>query len=90
MAFLGPKLSLFFSILSVWGVIMLSIMGGLLSIKSVAFAEDFQQSDPEPENLTELYKMYDDAAMNCWIACGLYGITLVVSVQQFYSNLKSN
>lgn len=35
---------------------MLAIMGGLLHIKSVAFAEDF-----EAESLTELYEKYDEA-----------------------------
>ena len=54
MALLGIKMSVFCSLLSVWGIIMLAAMGGLLMIKSVAFAEDF-----EAETLEEMYEKYE-------------------------------
>lgn len=56
MAVLGIKMSVFCSLLSVWGILMLAVMGGLLSIKSVAFAEDF-----EAETLEEIYEKYEKA-----------------------------
>ena len=56
MAVIGIKTSVFFSLLSVWGIIMLAIMGGLLKIRSVAFAEDF-----EAETMEEIDEMYDHA-----------------------------
>ena len=56
MALLGIKMSVFCSLLSVWGILMLAAMGGLLMIKSVAFAEDF-----EAETLEEMYEKYDKA-----------------------------
>jgi hypothetical protein len=60
MALLGIKMSVFCSLLSVWGIIMLAAMGGLLMIKSVAFAEDF-----EAETLEEMYEKYDKAVCPC-------------------------
>lgn len=56
MAILGIKSSVALSLISVWGIIQLAIMGGLLRIHSVAFAEDF-----EAHSLDEMEKMYDDA-----------------------------
>ena len=56
MAIIGIKMSVFASLLSVWGIIMLAIMGGLLRIHSVAFAEDF-----EAETLAEMEEKYDNA-----------------------------
>ena len=38
----GPKLSIFCTLISIWGVIMLPILGLLLNIHSTAFAEDFE------------------------------------------------
>jgi hypothetical protein len=56
MAIIGIKMSVFASLISVWGIIMLAIMGGLLRIHSVAFAEDF-----ESETLEDMENKYDDA-----------------------------
>ena len=111
MALLGIKMSVFCSLLSVWGILMLAIMGGLLSIRSVAFAEDF-----EAETLDEIFEKYDKAvrpfpstpcslfpspvhsfsasfclfqAGSCWIACGIYGVTLLFSAHQWYLNLSN-
>lgn len=36
----GPKLSICCTLLSVWGIIMLSIMGLLLKYQSITFVED--------------------------------------------------
>lgn len=60
MAVLGPKSSACLTILSIWAIIMLSIMGGLLRIHSVAFAEDF-----EAEDIDEVYHKYDNAVSYC-------------------------
>lgn len=56
MALLGIKMSVCCTLLSAWAIIMLAIMGGLLAIKSVAFAEDF-----ESDSLEEMEKKYDAA-----------------------------
>jgi len=49
-------MSVFCTLLSVWGIIMLGIMGGLLKMQSVAFAEDF-----EAHTIQEVYTMYENA-----------------------------
>ena len=56
MALIGIKCSVALSLISIWGIIQLAVMGGLLKIHSVAFAEDF-----EAENIVEVEDMYDMA-----------------------------
>lgn len=45
----GPKLSLFCTLISIWGVIMLPILGLLLNFHSTAFAEDFAEVETGKE-----------------------------------------
>lgn len=62
MAILGIKSSVVLSLISIWGIIQLAIMGGLLRIHSVAFAEDF-----ESHNIEEVETMYEKAvSINCY------------------------
>ncbi|RWS17402.1 hypothetical protein B4U79_15758 [Dinothrombium tinctorium] len=88
----GPRSSLCCLIISVWGIIMLSILGGLLYIDSIAFIEDLGIEDTET-NPNATYENIKDhfeyAAYNCWIACGLYLVTFFISLQQFYSNKRA-
>ena len=90
----GPKLSLFCTLISIWGVIMLPILGLLLNFHSTAFAEDFAEIETEKEfkSADELWDAvktkYETAALNCWIAAGCYGVTLLISVHQCYYNFK--
>lgn len=56
MALIGIKCSVVLSLISIWGIIQLAVMGGLLKIHSVAFAEDF-----EAESLEEVEESYDTA-----------------------------
>ncbi|CAN7941919.1 ribonuclease kappa-B [Ixodes scapularis] len=88
----GPKLSVCCSILSVWGIIMLVILGIFLFTHSVAFAEDLAIDEklPKIEFLTEINRKYTQAAYNCWIAACLYVVTLAVSVHQIYMNRRCN
>ncbi|XP_074604431.1 ribonuclease kappa-B-like [Brevipalpus obovatus] len=96
----GPKLSICCTLLSVWGIIMLSILGLLLKYQSIAFIEDLgiketREDKAHPhKSMAELLKeggeKFDTAALNCWIAAGLYGATFFVSVFQFYRNMKSS
>ncbi|XP_064476759.1 ribonuclease kappa-B-like [Ornithodoros turicata] len=88
----GPKLSICCSVLSVWGIVMLVIMGVFLFTHSVAFAEDLniEAKGDRGEFITEVNRQYTQAAYNCWIAACLYLVTLVVSVQQIYVNRRAN
>jgi len=88
----GPKLSLCGVIISVWGIIQLSIMGGLFMWKSVGMIEDLglEEHYATPE---ELYSAADSAytniAYNCWIAAAIYLVTAVISIQQFHVNRQA-
>lgn len=92
MAICGPRLSLCGLILSVWGIIQLTIMGLFYYIHSVALVEDLplEHKYPTPQ---EFYAAADAAysqnAFNCWIAACIYVLTLVVSGQQYYANQRT-
>jgi len=94
----GPKCSLCGFILSIWGVIQLTLMGVFFYIKSVALLEDIGL----PENIEGVYnndlekfykasdELYEQNAYNCWIAAGIYGGLLVFSGWQLYVNVRKN
>ena len=91
--FCGPKLSLCGLILSVWGIIQLTLMGVFYYIRSVALLEDLplEENPPSIEHfISEVERGYNQNAMNCWIAALLYVVTLVVSGHQFWMNNRSS
>ncbi|KAG9510822.1 hypothetical protein GZH46_00623, partial [Fragariocoptes setiger] len=72
---------------------MLSVMGGLLTIKSLAFIEDLAIEEFNTgESIDQFYKeqdhRYDSAANNCWIALAMYGLTFVVSAYHWVAFSK--
>lgn len=87
----GPKLALCGLLISVWGIIQLALMGVFFYIHSVALVEDLLLDD-HYDNAEDFYKAADEAysknAKNCWIATGLYVITLLFSGHQFYANSR--
>lgn len=90
--FCGPKLSICCSILSVWGIIMLVLMGIFLGVHSVAFAEDLPLEDLlELEDFsTQMSRVYKQASYNCLIAACLYILSLCVSIWQYYLNRRAS
>ena len=70
---------------------MLTIMGGLLKIRSIAFAEDLLK-DTEVHNITEFMDIakekYENAAVSTWIAAAIYVVTLAFSLFQAFLNKK--
>jgi len=78
--------------ISIWGVLQLFLMGIFFYVKCPAFIEDL--SIPEEAHhdplmfIDAMDKSYAQIAINCWIACGMYAATLVVSGWQMYENLK--
>lgn len=88
----GPKLSLCGMVISVWGIIQLSLMGLFFYNHSVALIEDL----PLAEHYNTTAKFYEDAdkayaqnAYNCWVATVLYILTLLLSVQQFRAHSRA-
>ncbi|CAH2089652.1 unnamed protein product [Euphydryas editha] len=91
--FCGPKLSLCGLVLSVWGIIQLTLMGVFYYIGAVALLEDLplgEHHDSIEDFVAEVRKGYNLNAYNCWIAALLYVITLVVSGHQFWMNNRSS
>ncbi|XP_037960766.1 ribonuclease kappa-like isoform X2 [Teleopsis dalmanni] len=77
----GPKLSLCGLLISIWGLVQLS----------VSLIQDL----PLEEHYDTLEMFYDAAsdayyqnAYNCWVAAFIYLITLVLSIHQYRVNKK--
>ncbi|CAF0760849.1 unnamed protein product [Brachionus calyciflorus] len=87
----GPGLSICCSLMSIWGIIMLAIVGGLLSAKSAAFIEDIPKFEEEHNTTFKelLDKGYNQAATNCYGAVGLYGACLLFCGVQVFFNIKA-
>ncbi|XP_041985029.1 ribonuclease kappa-like [Aricia agestis] len=89
----GPKLSLCGLVLSVWGIIQLTLMGVFYQIKAVALLEDLPLGEAHnsiEDFVAEVELGYSTNAQNCWIAALLYVITLLVSGHQFWMNNRSS
>jgi len=94
----GPKLSMCCTIISVWGIVQLLLMGAFYYAHSVALTEDLPEpefegnltaADASPEqHYTAITKAYAQNAYNCWVAVGMYIATLVFSVSQIYMNKR--
>jgi len=60
----------------------------------VALSEDLPINNDEwaRQNYTYDYivNLYDQNAINCWIATGLYCVTFIVSIVMFKINQRSN
>ncbi|KAM4040086.1 ribonuclease kappa [Anomaloglossus baeobatrachus] len=72
----GPKLAACGIVLSVWGVIMLVLLGIFFNVHSAVLIEDvpFTETDlfddPRPPN--QLYRLYEQVSYNCFIAAAIY------------------
>jgi len=87
----NKRIAICCSILSVWAILMLTLMGILLYSHALAFAEDLDLRDIKAdfkEFIAESFQRYASAAHNCWIAACLYIATLALSVHQYYTNRR--
>ncbi|KAK7028865.1 hypothetical protein SK128_002004 [Halocaridina rubra] len=89
----GPKLSLCCTLLSVWGIVQLALMGLFFAIRSPAFIEDLSIPEEAHHDARTFLDAMDDSysliAKNCGIAAALYAVTLVISGWQVWVNNKS-
>ncbi|XP_033638857.1 ribonuclease kappa-like [Asterias rubens] len=85
----GPKLSTCCSLVSIWGVVMLLLLGVFFRVNSIALVEDLPLPE-SPANLTQatLEAAYTDVSNNCFIAAGFYVLWLAFSVWQLRVNNK--
>jgi hypothetical protein len=73
---------------------MLALLGVFFKIRAPALAEDLPINEAEwlAQNHTYAYieKLYDQNAINCWIAAGIYCATFILSIVMFKINQRSN
>lgn len=81
----GPKCSICCALLSVWGIVMLGIMGILFYVGSPILAEDVTANWDDDEQVVQAYKT---VGVNCWIAAAIYIGILGISLQQFWMSKK--
>merc|ERR1712050_753820 len=90
----GQKSSMCCLVLSIWGLVQLTITGALIYIGSPAFVEDIPLSESEnwspQEWATHLHAGFQQSALNCWIAALLYLVTLCFSSHQFWAHQTSS
>ncbi|XP_016140391.1 ribonuclease kappa-A [Sinocyclocheilus grahami] len=72
--FCGPKLAACGLVLSIWGVVMLAMLGIFFTTHSAVLIEDvpFTEEDFKGEALQNIYKLYNQVGYNCFIAAVLY------------------
>ncbi|XP_034532462.1 ribonuclease kappa-A-like [Notolabrus celidotus] len=72
----GPKQAACGVVLSLWGVIMLSMLGiffithSAVLIEDVPFSEEDMKNDTTPPK--RIYELYDKVGYNCLIAAAVY------------------
>ncbi|CAL2039748.1 hypothetical protein CAEBREN_12074 [Caenorhabditis brenneri] len=74
---MGPKMSAFCMVMSVWGVIFLGLLGVFFYIQAVTLFPDlhFEGEGKVPSSVIDA--KYNEKATQCWIAAGLYAVTLI-------------
>ncbi|XP_072349497.1 LOW QUALITY PROTEIN: ribonuclease kappa-B-like [Scyliorhinus torazame] len=70
----GPKLAACGIVLSIWGVIMLVLLGIFFNIHSAVLIEDvpFTEADLKSNPPQRIYRLYEQVSYNCFIAAGIY------------------
>ncbi|VDN59013.1 unnamed protein product [Dracunculus medinensis] len=75
----GPKLSAFCMIMSVWGVIFLGLLGVFFYVQAVTLFPDLKfDEEHEVLSIPEIEDKYSEKATQCWVAAGMYLVTLIV------------
>lgn len=79
-------------VISIWGVIMLAMLGIFFSAKSAVLIEDvpFTEADiledkNPPQNI---YNLYSQVGINCFIAAAIYVVVGAVSLCQVRLNKR--
>uniref|UniRef100_A0AC34GYB3 Ribonuclease kappa n=1 Tax=Panagrolaimus sp. ES5 TaxID=591445 RepID=A0AC34GYB3_9BILA len=73
----GPKLSAFIMVMSAWGVIFLGLLGIFFYSQAVTLFPDLHFTEEELFSPSATEQKYAEKATQCWIAAGLYLVTLI-------------
>nr|XP_020442897.1 ribonuclease kappa [Monopterus albus] len=90
--FCGPKMAACGIVISIWGVIMLAMLGIFFSTKSAVLIEDVPftdkdiQEDANPPQ--RIYNLYNQVGINCFIAAAIYVVVGAVSLCQVRLNKR--
>lgn len=88
-------------IISAWGIVFLGILGVFFYIQATLLFPDLQMPEPEktdkdhetkevhPYSPGEIVARYTEKATQCWIAAGLYLVTLIAVFWQNKWNTHS-
>ena len=90
--FCGPKVSFFGILLSIWGIVQLSLMSLAFYNRNVAVVEDlnFNDTTSDVKDYRErMNEAYDVQAINCAVAAGIYVVTLLISWHQYWLNTRA-
>ena len=86
---IGLKCSKCCMVTSLWGIIMLLILGAAYKLHSPALFDDIKLNIADPleyMNRTHVFNAYNEAGNNCFIAAGMYVIVLFFSMWQWRVN----
>ncbi|KAL8614319.1 hypothetical protein ACOMHN_007657 [Nucella lapillus] len=88
----GPLCSRYYMVLSLWGIIMLALLGIFFWVRSPALFEDvpLDEWDKKGFSLDYAKTKYEQNAVNCWIAAALYVVLFVFSFVQYRMNNRSS
>jgi ribonuclease kappa len=87
----GPKLSFCCTIISVWGIVQLLLMGIFYFVEAAPLLDDLEFNSNATDDEVFRYNLknaYSQRAYNCWIAAFLYVGLLVFAGSQFMINQK--
>ncbi|XP_030636400.1 ribonuclease kappa-A [Chanos chanos] len=90
--FCGPKLAACGLVLSIWGVIMLAMLGIFFTTHSAVLIEDVPITEEDMHNqanpLQAVYGLYDQVGYNCFIAAAIYVAVGLLSFCQIRLNKR--
>uniref|UniRef100_A0A3Q0R415 Ribonuclease, RNase K b n=1 Tax=Amphilophus citrinellus TaxID=61819 RepID=A0A3Q0R415_AMPCI len=87
--FCGPKMAACGIVISIWGVIMLAMLGIFFSAKSAVLIEDvpFTEEDIHNDGL-KTCNLYNQVGINCFIAAAIYVVVGAISLCQVRLNKR--
>ncbi|GMS99055.1 hypothetical protein PENTCL1PPCAC_21230, partial [Pristionchus entomophagus] len=86
----GPKMSAFCMVMSVWGVVFLGLLGVFFYLQAVTLFPDLHFKDEmDALNNEAVEGAFGEKATQCWIAAGMYFVTLIVVFWQNKFNTAS-
>ncbi|KAL4631398.1 ribonuclease kappa-B [Arapaima gigas] len=91
--FCGPKLAACGIVISIWGVVMLVLLGIFFTIHSGVLIEDvpFTEEDMQKDlnSPQAIYTLYNQVGYNCFIAAGIYVLIAGLSLCQVRLNKRN-